>query len=391
MKGIGISLLLLWLSHFFMDFFTGIWPMYKTLAEIDITQAGIIVGISGFTGEILQLAFGYFCDRGHRKKVLLFGLLAGSSILWITCTTEIIPCFFLLLFLMIGSGAFHPASAGLASLLSQAHKGKVMLTYASGGALGLGVSQIAFIHLTERFNGHAFAIFLPLALLFVAILWHSFPHIPVASPALPFKSIFKPLMNYKRPLLLLYFSQIATQALAMAFMFLLPDFLQANECHTWLCRGGGQLCYVVGAALMMIPAGYLCDKYDQKRVLLAVLCGAITLLYLFLSQTDLSFQGTVILLTVLGAFIGIINPIVVSWGNRLVPESPSTVSALLMGFAWCFGNLGPAAAGLITRFFPENPFTHTLFVTGSLLFVIFLLILLMPRPEKSFANIAPDQ
>jgi hypothetical protein len=54
-----------------LDFFTGIWPIYKTIAGIDLAQAGLITGISGFFGEFLQPFFGYFSDRGLRKKVFL--------------------------------------------------------------------------------------------------------------------------------------------------------------------------------------------------------------------------------------------------------------------------------------------------------------------------------
>ena len=383
------SLFFLWIAHFFMDFFTGIWPIYKTLAQIDVAKAGLIVGISGFAGEILQLYSGYLCDRGHRKKMLILGLVLASAILWVTFTHEIMPCFMLLLLLMIGSGAFHPAAAGMASILSP-QKGRMVLIFASGGAIGLGVSQIAFTQLMNVFEGHAWIALVPLAIVLFSLFLHPFPKQETAVTAVPLKDFFKPLMQYRRPLFLLYISQVSTQALYMSIMFLLPDLLRANACHSWLCMGGGHLCFVLAAAVTMIPAGYLCDKYGQKSVLLFVVSAAICLYYLFLGKPGLSFGATLALMAALGGVIGIINPIIVSWGNRLVPESPSTVSALLMGFAWCVGNLGPTASGLITQFFPENPFPQTLSIMGALLFLILFCIILMPRPEKSFANIPND-
>lgn len=62
------SLALLFVSHLILDFFTGIWPIYKTIAQIDLAKAGLIAGLSGFIGEFLQIFFGYFSDRGYRKK-----------------------------------------------------------------------------------------------------------------------------------------------------------------------------------------------------------------------------------------------------------------------------------------------------------------------------------
>ncbi len=68
------SLLLLWVSHLFLDFFTGIWPIYKTISQIDLAKAGLIAGLSGLIGEALQVWFsGFFCDRGYRKKLMMLG------------------------------------------------------------------------------------------------------------------------------------------------------------------------------------------------------------------------------------------------------------------------------------------------------------------------------
>ena len=52
------NLLILVVCHFVLDFFTGIWPIYKTIAGIDMAKAGLIAGITGFIGEALQLFFG---------------------------------------------------------------------------------------------------------------------------------------------------------------------------------------------------------------------------------------------------------------------------------------------------------------------------------------------
>src|SRR5207344_1162867 len=100
---IGFSLVLLWFSHLFMDFFTGIWPIYKTIAHIDLLQAGILASAAGFIGEILQVVFGYFCDRGHRKRFLILGIILATSILMITFTDGSYPSFIFLMLMMIGS------------------------------------------------------------------------------------------------------------------------------------------------------------------------------------------------------------------------------------------------------------------------------------------------
>lgn len=373
------SLFLLWLSHLFVDFFTGIWPIYKTLAGIDIAEAGFIAGVTGFLGESFQIIFGNLCDRGHRKKIMLLGLVLTSSILWITFCKSSYSFFLVLFLLMLGSGSFHPAAAGMAGSLSRIYKGRTILFFASGGAIGLGISQITFARLIHHFDGHAIIALLPVFAVFVLLALHPFPQIK--NPLVPtsLKKFFEPLKPMRKPLTLLYFSQVFNQAIVMSFMFMLPDLLYARGCHSWLCLGGGHLCFILGSAITMFPAGILCDRHGQKAILITVLISALTLFYFFLSQTNLSLTSTGLLLASLGAFLGIINPIIVSWGNRLVPDHSSTVSALLMGFAWCFGNLGPMLAGTLAKLFISNGYMISLSLMGVLILGTLLLVTAVPK------------
>ena len=383
-NGFKRSLMLLWVSHLFMDFFTGIWPIYKTLAKVDIAQAGLIMGISGFLGEILQIFFGYFSDTGHRKKVLLLGLTLASAIIWITFSKGIHHSFFILLLLMLGSGAYHPAAAGMASSLAGQEKGKVILFFASGGAIGYGVSQLVFTKLMSMYNGHALLLLVPVGIVILGIAFHKFPNIKTSlTPVTSLKGFLQPIMHCKKPLLLLYLSQVFNQAINTSFLFLLPDLLQGRACHSWLCFGGGHMCFILGSALTMIPAGYLCDRYGQKKILLTILTAASALLFLFLTSHDLPFGWTMGLLAILGSFLGIVNPIIISWGNRLVPEHPSTVSAILMGFAWCIGNLGIALAASLSKLFFEHPAAQALLIMAFLVPAALFLILQMPKTESS--------
>lgn len=382
LSGTQKSLLLLWLAHMFMDFFTGIWPIYKTVAQIDIVQAGLIAGISGFCGEILQIIFGYLCDRGHRQKILFLGLATASAVLWITFTSSIFGCFILMLLLMIGSSAFHPAAAGFAGALSPGQKGKTILFFASGGAIGLGISQIVFTSLMGKFNGHAIVLLVPVMAVLALTFFHRFPHIAETGPKTNLRRFFDPIMHCRRSLTLLYFAQVANQGFIYAFMFLMPDLLMERASHTWLTFGGGHCCFILGSALTMIPAGILCDRFGQKKILFTVVLGATALLYLFLHQPFASLTSNIILLTSLGAFLGIVNPIIISWGNFLVPQSPSTVSAILMGFAWCVAYFGPTCAGYMCGLYSQNAYLITLSIMGTLLIVISFLVFLLPDPRK---------
>jgi FSR family fosmidomycin resistance protein-like MFS transporter len=379
MGSVKLSFILLWLSHFFMDFFTGIWPIYKTIAKIDPLQAGLAIGAAGFIGEILQIGFGYFSDKGHRKKILILGLCLASAIIWITFAEGIFYSFALLLLLMLGSAAFHPSATGLVGILSKQNKGRGILLFASGGAIGFAISQITFTRLIAVFQGHAWIVLIPLGICIIGIALHRFPMQEIQRHTLSLKGFFAPIMHCRKPLLILYFSQITNLLLVSSFQFFLPDILLAKGCHHWLCYGGGHLFYALGAATLMIPAGFLSDKFGPKAVMLSALCSSILMLYFLLATPMLSIGWSIAILTCLGGFLGVVNPVIVSWGNRLVPESPSTVSALLMGFAWCFGNLGCVFSGLLISFFVQDSIVNTLAIMGLFLGVALTLVLFMPR------------
>ena len=374
------SLILLFVSHIVLDFFTGIWPIYKTIAQIDLAKAGLIFGISGFIGEFLQVFFGYFSDHGYRKKIIMLGLTLASSILWITFTHDILSSFFILLLLMIGSGCYHPAGAGFAGLISPDHKGRNILFFSCGGAIGLGISQLTFTKIFSLFNGHSLILFIPVLLLLAIFVLYPFPE-QKENRKLTIREFFEPLRRSKRPLILLYLTQVFNFTLMTAFIFLLPDLMRSKGCNDWLCMGGGHLSFILGGAIVMIPVGYLCDRYGHKIVMLTNIFCALLLLYSFLVQPGLALWKTVLFLTCLGGFMGTINPILVSWGNKLVPESPSTVSGLLMGFAWCLSSFGATWAGLIAKSVTVEPIATAIGLLGFLLAIGFFLVIFMPQAK----------
>lgn len=382
----GKSLFILWLAHIVMDFFTGIWPIYKTIAGIDIAQAGLIAGISGFFGEIMQLMFGYFCDRGHRKKILILGILLSSSILWITFMTNLFSSFWILLLMMIGSGSFHPAGMGYAGSLSKEHKGKTIMIFSSGGALGLGISQLVFTKIYNHFDGQALVLFIPVFAVMTLLLFHKFPQADIPASTATKKDLLAPLIKSWKPLSLLYLAQVTSYTVCLAFLFLLPDLMISKTSSSWLVMGGAHLCFILGGAMTLPFTGMLCDRLGQKKVLMTTISTSFVILYSLLNIARFEPFQAVFILILLGGFMLSINSTIVSWGHKLVPENPSTISALLMGFAWCFTNFGPTCAGFLCKRFAEEAVVKTLSWMGILLIVSLIIILFAPQPSEETAE-----
>ena len=111
----------------------------------------------------------------------------------------------------------------------------------------------------------------------------------------------------------------------------------------WISYGGGHFCFIMGAACMMIPGGYLADLYSARHVMLigGILSFAIFYFIIFAGGISLSIILTALFL--LGATLALMNPIAVSLGVKMEPARSGAVSAFLMGVVWCVSEaLGPA-------------------------------------------------
>jgi MFS transporter, FSR family, fosmidomycin resistance protein len=376
----GKNLLILSSLHLIVDFFGGVWPIYKTICGMDIAKAGLIAGVTGFLGEGLQIFFGFFCDRGFRKHVLIFGFLLTSSVLLITCFHGYLFYFFILLTFRIGSGAFHPAGYGYTGALTKKHRSKAILLFTSGGLLGWACSQMIFAKTLETFNGNPLILILPVIALCAALFYNPLPEITITQKT-PFKKIFTQFNNERKTLSLLFLVQVSSYSLVLSLIFLLPDVLAAKTTDPWLKMGGGHFCYILSGALVLPLVGTLCQRFNQKKIMIGALIFSVILFYfLALTPTLTGAQG-VLLLSLLGASLNSVSPMILSWGVQIAPNSPSSISAILLGFAWSVSNFGPFCAGVLYKAFKMNSEIKTLSCLGILLIIAIAIAWITPAEE----------
>lgn len=374
----------IWLGHFSVDVMIGIWPVYKSLVQLDLTKAGLIVAAGAFIGEGSQLIFGTLSDKGYRKVVIMIGLLAALSSVFLAYSTDYFILFGLYLVTCLGSGAFHPAAAGLVGGLNSNRKALLMTFFASGGSLGLAFSQIIFMGVYEVSAGHTFIMAFPVLVLIFLLFFLRLPQANVKTTHQPHFSDF--ISFFKRPeLCYLYFSQVANQALLWGTIFVLPDVLRSLGHFDWVCYGGGHMCLILGGALMMLPSGYLADRYSARSVLLYSGLIACLAFYFILLFGGISMTVILTALFILGSSLAIANPVAVSLGNRLVPNQPSTISAFLMGLVWCVSEaIGPGGIGIMNYLFNDDDYApvKALAALGTLFLVNIYATIQLPKIEQ---------
>ena len=355
-------------GHFLVDFMIGIWPIYKTMAYLDLAVAGIIAATCVIIGEAMQILFGTLADRGYQKQLLILGpLLAAASAFF--SYVESYP-FFLLLYLMtcIGSAAFHPTAASLLGGLSSKYKNIVMCFFATSGMVGLACSQILFSWTHRTLDGHTGILVIPAIFLAVAIIALR-PSQPLISKEehVSFKTIFSFFKNSS--LRSLYFVLVANQITLWSTLFLLPDFLRSRLYPEWVVFGGGNMAFMLGAAIVAPLLGYVADRLSSKLIICWTFCLTIPCYYLLLSSYILPPEFLLPLLFVLGASLGTVSPIAIALGNHLVTDNRGMVSAFLMGGVWVVSeSTGVGLSGILANLFGEDAPAKALSCMGIVLF-----------------------
>lgn len=376
-----LSIMFLWIGHFFVDFMLGVWPVYKTMSGLDLAAAGTIAASCAFLGEGMQLLFGSLCDKGHKKRLVIFGLLFTCANALLILTQNYVVLFCLFLFTCLGSGAFHPAATSLIGGLTENRKSFYISVFASGGALGMALSQITFSKLLLILENHIVLIVIPTILLIGLMLFFGYLQKEnVISKKEPFS-----IKNFKhffknKDLRSLYINQVCNQTIAWAAIFLLPDVLVSRGYSDTIAFGGGHFSFIVGSALMMIPSGYLADKYSSQKVMFIATSIGMVFFYAFLFLPNLESFPLLVILFVMGAAIGVVQPVAVAFGNILCKSRPGMVSAFLMGLVWCVSEcLGPAGGGFLTKLFVDDAPAKALSLIGILFFISLGATALLPK------------
>jgi MFS transporter, FSR family, fosmidomycin resistance protein len=340
-----VSLAALALGHLAVDLFTAIWPVYKTVAQLDLVRAGLIATAASFIGNGMQVVFGVLADRGFTKLLLVGGALLAGSVCLVPYTSNYTLLFVLVALTSLGSAAFHPSGTGAAGALSSTRTGMFVALFLAGGYLGYGSSQLLFTSV-YRATGGATAILLPISVLAALALTRFAP--PAVSRVLTLATWFRTVRAHASRLSLLFAVQVFAATINITLIFLLPDLLLSRGAPRWMIEGGGHLALVLGSCSALVPAGYASDRLGTRRVLLFVnlFTGILLLLVLWERLSPLAMLP---LLAAFGACNSSNSVVCVAEGSRILPGQTSGVSALLMGLPWCFSAFGPVISASLAE------------------------------------------
>jgi FSR family fosmidomycin resistance protein-like MFS transporter len=373
-----------------------VWPVYKTLAGLDVAKAGWIATVIAMSGTALQPLFGSIADRFGQRRVILLGVLLTSFALLLGPLADqretldrVLPTlfglsgFYLVVFVILAAGRlgqdmFHPAGAGLAGSFSVRHGSMFLAVFIAVGSIGFGLSQIMFRTAYNNFGHHTEILLLPMAILWVFVWMRCRPPQVSSAGRISVIASLRALRPVAGPILLLFLILGISSGVLSGLFFLLPELAHEKGYPSWLGQGGAFGLIVFGATLFMVPMGHLADRIGRRRTLIAMAILSVVSYHAIVRLT-LPVPAFILLCIIGGAFLGTVNPLGVAFGQRIAPrENVSTVSAILMGWAWCLGGTVPSIIGELYKHLGNNA-SQALMLLGFANVVMVFLGFLLPK------------
>ncbi len=386
-------------AHIVVDFMgMSVWPVYKTLAGLDVAKAGWIATIVAMGGTALQPLFGSIADRFGSRRVILLGMLLPSCAMLLGPLADYqdalnrhLPAlfglsgFYLVVFMILAAGRlgqdmFHPAGAGLAGSFSERRGTTFLALFIAVGSVGFGLSQIGFRTAYNHLGHHTEILLIPVAVLWVFVWFRCRPAEKLRTSKVSLIASMRGLRPVAGPILSLFLILTISQGVLSGLFFLMPEFAHEKGYPGWLGQGGAFGLIILGATLFMVPMGHLADKIGRRRMLIAItILSAIS--YHAMVRLTLPVPAFAALCIVGGAFLGTVNPLGVGFGQRIAPrENVSIVSAVLMGWAWCLASTVPSIAGELYTHLGHNA-SRALVLLGFANLAMVLMSFFLPKVD----------
>jgi FSR family fosmidomycin resistance protein-like MFS transporter len=304
------------------------------------------------TSSLMQPLYGVISDRYLKRSMAVLGPLIAAIFLSSLGMAGSLPMLMALVILGgIGVGIFHPQGAAMVHRAATAdggrNQGMVMSIFSSAGTVGYALGPVLIGAIVTTFGLEQSWYAMAWGLAFWFVLFRYCPSLERKARAADAPSLAEALRAVWGPLTLLYFAVVLRSAVSVSIQTYLPFSLQheglSATAMSWVLAG-----FLFFGGVGGFFGGALADRLGARRVtLVAMLLAAPLLIAAFLVEGPLRYG----LLMAGGTVLNLPIPISVVMAQRLVPAGASTVSALMMGFAWGAGALLTPITGLLSERF----------------------------------------
>lgn len=325
-------------------------PIMTVRLGLKPAQAGLLTPMLMISSSLMQPVYGMISDRYLKRSMAVFGPLVAAVFLSLLGTATSLPM--LMAFVVIGGigvGAFHPQGAAMVSRAASSdglgrYQGMVMSVFSSAGTVGYAMGPILIAASVSLYGLEHSWYTMGWGIAMWLLMFRYCPSLERVERTANAPSLKDALRAAWAPLTLLYFAVVLRSAVSVSVQTFLPFALQSNGMsdneRSWILAG-----FILFGGIGGFFGGALADRFGARRVtLLAMLLATPLLVGAFSTSGSPSY----ILLMFGGTMLNLPIPISVVMAQRMVPGGASTVSALMMGFAWGAGALMAPLTGVLS-------------------------------------------
>lgn len=288
-------------------------------------------GVLIIASYLTQPAFGVLADRAPSRYYAIVGpLIAGACITSLGLASNFSALIAMVSLAGLGMAMFHPQATASVAAPESANPGQAMGFFIAAGALGFSIGPTAIATLAEVVTLAGLWIATgPGAVIALLLLWFYHPN---QKPHAGSTRAAEPLSpSARRAMALLFFLVCIRSVIQVTYGHLLPLYFTRELGYSPVQANIIVSLYFAAGAIGGMFGGRMADRFGGRRVIeYSMLLSAPLLLLSFVTTGFVS-----ILSLVAGGFSLLLTiPVNVMMAQNLAPNRRSTVSAVMMGFAW---------------------------------------------------------
>jgi FSR family fosmidomycin resistance protein-like MFS transporter len=386
METILISILLISMGHFFVDFYMnlipGLMPSIAANLSLSMTLSGLLFTLQSMVSSWLQPIFGYIGGRYSVPRVLGISLIFTALLM---SMVGIAANYILLLLVVIlgsvSSAIFHPFGSVAISTVTQKNQGFIMSIYLAAGTLGMTIVPILSTITKNRLGLNGILLLgVPGILTGIVILLHKNRISHIASYEVV-KSEDKS-TNLVKTIFILVMIIGFRSWVSNTFTMYIPTYYVMKG-FTEEAAGGIQAGYLLFTSIGGIAGGIITDRIGVKKTLIiSGFFATVTLMGFFYASNTLA----VILLLLNAALLQSAIPGIVVLAQSVSPKSQSVVTGFLQGFGFGIGGIGSLVTGVLADNFGGN--LHIALFNNVIIMLASLVVSLFFFPDLGKDNIS---
>ena len=374
------ALIVLTTLHFVVDTVASqVTPLWPTLEKHYQLPTFWMLFIWTLAGSFSQLGFALIGDRAASRWLVWCGPAVACICLGcLGLFSHFLALAALLAIAGMGIASFHPEGATLSGNCWPHARSRAVAIFGMGGFLGQSLGPPCSGWVVDRFGltalSRGISIFL---ILMLALRWVYRPTVPLPRTHLDVTAGVRNVLKKRRALMLLLLTTGTVRVIAAAGVPVTLAYWLKSRQFSDADIGAVQSPFLAGIGLGGLLAAMMVRPERERLTLWLVPLFSVPCLLAMPSLGGFALSAAA---GATGLFLGIAQPVFISYGQQLFPENQRVASSITMGVSWGMG--GAIVAALIDVCGRRQSFDMAFVAFAAAVVISSVLCVLLPHTER---------